>query len=287
MTITDLAYDCIGEAFARNASGDFTQIRNFINSLASPFPEIADLDLMLAFKSFLIVLAEAQLARLYASLDPAGAKIHRNVSLHAKQGSTLAIRKSVAGLFLSPRHDDSLDTLPPFPSEELEKRFLERASTHDSIPVLLNALWEVLVRQSEYRRAVRLTDVVQMCKLVYLSHDGIEPEESPPNAADQLSASDIKQMSLQVEGVVKERIFLTYVVRGKLGIREGEALYNALVDYIRDWSAGDGAQKSLQQYLCLHVAVTDEEYESVYRTKLEYMLTIIRDEFQGRMMKEL
>ena len=78
LTLNDLAYDCVGESFARDGSGTFVHIQRFAGSLRGAIGEIAEHELFLAYKGFLAAFAEAQLARLYAHADPAGAKIHRN-----------------------------------------------------------------------------------------------------------------------------------------------------------------------------------------------------------------
>ena len=51
LTITDLAYDCIAEAFARDAKGAFTQLENFAESLRGSLADLPDHEIFLAFKS--------------------------------------------------------------------------------------------------------------------------------------------------------------------------------------------------------------------------------------------
>ena len=79
ITITDLSYDCIADAFARNEENKFHIIKKFISSLNQNIKEIEVVNAFLAYKSFLIKVTDAQLSKLYSQSDPIGSKILRNV----------------------------------------------------------------------------------------------------------------------------------------------------------------------------------------------------------------
>ena len=72
LSLVDLSYDCIAEAFARDAGNSFRSIHDFLGSLEKDLGAISNEELFLAYKSFLIRIAEAQLARLYGQSDPSG-----------------------------------------------------------------------------------------------------------------------------------------------------------------------------------------------------------------------
>ena len=78
VSIFDLANDCIGDAFKRNA-GTFKHLENFRNSLRSDVYSINEVELFIAYRSFITKVADVQLARQYAELDPNGYKIFRNI----------------------------------------------------------------------------------------------------------------------------------------------------------------------------------------------------------------
>jgi hypothetical protein len=287
ISISDLAMDCLGEIFARDTGGGFTRIGAFVDSLHFPLEEIADADLMLAFKALLVAVTRAQIARLYAANDPAGAKIHRNICLQVAQNDRLEIIRTPSGLTICQRHTNHFDNREPYPFDELKARFLEIARPAASIPDLLATLHEVLVNQERYRRAVRVTDMVLLCKIVYVRDEPANDEELQLSPADGLTEPEIRLLCAQVEDALKEKIFVSYVVRGKLGVREGEAIHAALVDLVRDWCSLDGEPKGLYEYLRRHLVVDGQRYESSYRTKLEYLIRVARDEFRARLLREL
>ncbi|MDI6766856.1 MAG: hypothetical protein QME52_08550 [Bacteroidota bacterium] len=167
LTITDLAYDCIAEAFAKDEKNKFHQLENFAQSLDNDLESTPEPEIFLAFKSFLTRLADAQLARLFAQADPGGAKIHRNIRDCLKQSALFKLEKDFRGLVLKPK-DDTGEHLEEFPHEALEHELLNNLNHECSTPELLATLHRTLTEQTKYRRSVPLVDVVQLFRKTYL-----------------------------------------------------------------------------------------------------------------------
>ncbi|HXG37834.1 MAG TPA: hypothetical protein VNL36_03585 [Bacteroidota bacterium] len=285
MSINDLALDSIAEVFGRDENGDLWRLREFVSSLDDDINNIPELDLWLAFKAYLIRIAEAQLARLYAQVDPAGAKIHRNLRDCLQNFPTLRLTKKLRGLTITPAREDTLEHLPPFPDDEFESRFHAIVKKEPSISDLLKALHYVLATQKQYRRLVLLTDFVQVARKVYVGTD--VTSETVELDLGGLSPRDVEQICRYAELAVKERIMFTYYAHGKLDKAEAEALARAFGDIISDWSTAGRLEASLFNYVRRHLSVSEDLYEREYRSKTEYLLKIAREEIAARLMKEL
>jgi hypothetical protein len=285
LTITDLSYDCIAEIFARNEQNKFPQIENFTGVLREPLDVIPDNDLFLAFKQFLICITDAQLARLYAQSDPAGAKIHRNIRDTVKNSKLFRLERDFRGLILRPTIDFA-EHLEQYPREELERALFDRIDHQITTPDLLNIIYTILIEQHTYACSIPLVDIVQIFKKVY--HGDLNVENcSCDISSESLTQFEIDRVCSQIELSLKEKILLTYLARGKVDRKEAEAMFDTFKDLLEDWCNSEESQTSIFNYFKQYLPVTEEQYESLYRSKMEYLLKIAREEFRIRLMKEL
>jgi len=284
--MTDVAYDCLGEAFARDETGRFSRLEDFVGSLNEHLETIDGREVFLAYKSFLMRLADAQLARLYAQSDPAGAKIHRNIRDCVKQSSFFCMKKDFRGTVLVPRDCEASEHLAPFPPDELEREFRQSVNHESSIGQLLSILHAILKHQSAYGRSVLVVDVVQIFKRFYRS-DVDEADDVALRPHEGLTRFEIDEMRRHVELALKEKILLTYLARGKIDRRQAEAMAHAFEDMIADWCNGEESQTSLYGYVKQYSAMDEATYESTLRPKMEYLLRVVREEFATRLLKEI
>lgn len=285
LTVTDLAYDCVAEAFARNEQNKFLQIDNFIRSLYQRLEDIPETDLFLAFKQFLICIADAQLARLYAQADPAGAKIHRNLRDNIKTSHCLQLEKDFRGIVIKPKNVDTLNHRELFPIDEFERELSNRLDHQPSTPEFIRELYNILTTQETYRRSITLVEVTQTFKKIY-QHD-FEPIDVESFSFEGLTEFEIDRIRMQVELALKEKILLTYLAKSKVNRKEAEALFDALSDILEDWCTDEESQTSLFRYLNQHLPMNEETYESTLRSKMEYLLKIAREEFAARLMRDI
>ncbi|MBA4311530.1 MAG: hypothetical protein C0417_02760 [Chlorobiaceae bacterium] len=285
LTITDLAYDCIAEAFSKDENNNYQKLINFSKALDDDLTQLPEIEIFLAYKSFLTCLADAQLARLYAQSDPVGAKIHRNIRDTVKKSDTLIIERDYRGLILKPKNQTTLQ-LNDFPREEFEREFMINVDHHRTIPELLEVCCGVLTGQNKYRTSMSVVDVVQIFRKIYHSDQTIE-EQEVICTSEGLTKFEIEQLSSEVLLALKEKIFLTYLARGKVDRKGAEALYNTFRDMLEDWCCGEESKPSILEYLKAHLQIEEKQYEEIYRTKMEYLLKIAREEFAARLMKEI
>lgn len=285
-TVADIAWDCIAEVFARNAQDEFYLLNNFFSSLRCEPHELPESELFLAFKSFLIRLADAQLARLCAKTDPAGAKISRNIRERAAKSNLFYLEKDFRGMVLAPLHIDQLDYLEPFPGDELEAKFFAEAQQQLNVDELLHSLHTILKQQSCYRRTLLLYQVVQLFKRFYQRGDDDDLTRGHLSAPDGLSDFEIEDLRAKVELALKEKIFYSYLLPNKVNRLEALSMLRAFDDMLGDWCSGDNGSTTLHEYLNRHLPHEREEYENFYRPKMEYLLKIAREEFTMRLIKD-
>ena len=287
LTTTDLAYDCIAEVFTRDEQSKFPLIENLVGSLRDNLENLPDREVFLAFKAFLLRVADAQLARLYAQADPVGSKIHRNIRDCLKTSPTLELGRDFRGYVVRPRQNDSLDHLEQFPCEELEREFLSNTQQGQRVPQLLQILNEALACQSKYRRSVSLTEVVQLFRKIYVEDAADNAESQELAMLEGLTQFEVDHMRAQVENVLKEKILLSYVAKGKADGMQAEGMFFAMHDLLADWCSGEDQTPGLFEYLQRHISVNKQTYEDTFRVRMEYLLRIARSEFAARLTKQL
>lgn len=285
-TLTELAYDCLGELFARDAELRFPVIESFVRALNAPLASIPGCDLVVALRGLVVRVTDMHLARFFALADPVGRKIKRNIRSAIIQGnSRLILVKDFRGSVLQPAQCDPLDEREAFPFELLQHHFLDCARHHHTIPELLDIIHAIVTEQTTYRRSLPFADVVQLCKLVYIEQEEIPAVDGEP-ASEGFSDAEILQILTQVERTLQEKILVTYLATGKLNGRQAEGVFLALRDMMRDW-AFTGSAASLFEHVHRHLGVSEEEYYETLRTKVEYLYRLAREEFAARLTKEL
>lgn len=277
--VQDLAFDCIAEVFARDEDGKFYQFENFTNSLFTNFEETSEQELFLAFKSFVLRIVKTQLSKIYTQSDPVGAKIHRNIRDCIRKSHCLKLVEDFRGYVLQPTNHEPLDHLEAFPQDKLERELLARTSFSSNIPDLLEEISVILIEQEEYRRAIRLIDVVQIFKKFYVQFSDMPTMVENPLEFKELSQFDIDVIKRDVRRAVQEKIISTSFLPGKVSKKEAEDISAVLFEIIDDWCRGEGTKTSLYQYLWRYIPISESDYVTIWRTKLEYLIRIAREKF--------
>lgn len=291
ITLTDLSYDCIADAFARNGEDKFYIIKKFISSLDQNITKIEKLNLFFAYKNFLIKVAETQISKLYCQSDPIGSKILRNVKDVVKSSDKFRIVKNLSGLTLIASNGDELLCKPEFPVEKILNEFNIHGNGSDTNS-LLNELWHILINQEEYRKSILLTDAVSLFKKYFRAeiNDAYEVNELlllSPVHNDGFEEFEILRVKQKVENYIKEKILLDYFVKGKINKKEAESIYLTISDITNDWHYGVETKDSIYDYFTAHQRSEKEEYLKNYKTKVEYLVKLAREEFAIYLLREI
>lgn len=291
ITIADLAFDCIADAFSRNDESKFYIVRKFISSLNQNISETEPVHLYMAYRAFLIKVTEAQLSKLYSETDPIGAKILRNVKDVVRNSDKFKFLKEVRGQLLVVNENNTNDSRREYPIEKLLAEFTPNVGDVNT-KSLLNHLYEILNGQKEYERAILSSDVVRVLKKYY-NADVISSQEINENSLasplykDGFEDYEVDQVKQKVEKYIKEKILLDYFVKGKLSKEESECIYLTIRDIICDWYYGVETKDSVYSYLKARYSIERDEYLKNYKTKIEYLVKLTRDEFAKYLLKEI
>jgi hypothetical protein len=285
ITERDLATDCIGEVFTTDDANRFTQIQKFQRTLEERGTTQTDFEVFLAYKALVIKIVSAQLARSYAQIDPAGAKILRNIKDAIKHTTTLQLRESMGGYLISVSQRDALDHLEAFPLSLLEHQLASTGSTHKEIPELLKTLSTILHRQHQYRRSIPLIDLVQIMKSLY----GQPPPSEETTGVDlrSLENEELHPLRQRVMQAVNEKILSTYFLKQKITREEAEKLSRVLHSIIVDWFEAGISENSLFEQTRAHLGITAAEYHAVWRKRVEYLVRVARETIKNYLEENL
>ncbi|MBI5215766.1 MAG: hypothetical protein HY960_08440 [Ignavibacteriae bacterium] len=286
LSAEDVAWDCLGNVFIKDQDFQYPLFLRFKQSLNAPLETLPDEEVLSAYKRLLTTIADKQLARLFGQNDSEGAKIHRNIRDCVKQTTLFTLQKDGRGLFIKPASHDSLEHLKIFPPEQLTTEFLSRLDHRRTTKNLLEELHTILVGQAEYRRTVLLVDVTQLFKKVFHGQEEFS-EDNTQLQFSHISDIDIQMMCSQVRTALKEKIVFTYLTHGKINRSDAQAMFSAFEDMIDDWLSDSGLSQSLYYYVNRYLPMPESVYNASYRTKMEYLLKFVREEFHSHLMDDV
>jgi hypothetical protein len=275
LSVIDLATDCIGDIFARDDLGNFRHFQKFVESLNQPLDETSSKDLFLAFISFVLRFAKTQLARVYSQSDPTGARILRNIKDSLENSTCLTIGEDFRGYVVKPRAVDALDHRPSYPLTQIEAELFALKGAASSTPDLLDKIASILMEQEEYRRSIPLIDVVQVAKSLF---ERLAPSEASMDLGElDRTTEDLVEIKNSALGVVNEKIISTYLLKGKVSKSEAQILSQTMSSIISGWFEQGASDKSYYRHLAALDTISEQEYESFWRKKIEYLARIARE----------
>lgn len=271
--------------FTTDEANRFTQIQKFQRALEERGTNHTDFDIFLAYKALVIKIVSTQLARSYAQIDPAGAKILRNIKDALKQTNTLRLRETRGGYQVTITHGDALEHFEAFPPILLEKELASESVNTKEIPEVVSILSKILSRQHQYRRSIPLIDLVQIIKSLY----GQVPTREETTSVDLrlLEDEEFHHLRQRVLQAVNEKILSTYFLKQKITREEAEKLSQVLHAIILDWFESGIHENSLFEQTRAHLGITEAEYHAVWRKRVEYLTRIARDTIKNYFSENL
>ncbi len=286
LSLEDLALDAVAEVFSRNEQGSYVHLHEFVAALAPGTLEQDAVGTLVAFKALIARVTGIHLAHAYAQADPAGARIVRNIRETIARRHDLVLSEEFRGATIGVADLPVLDDRPALPTEILASLFRTHAPGNGLIPSLLDALHAAFAVQSEYRREALLIDTVQIFKQ-YFADLGAPMGAQEPVTPPALDDVHITLLLREIEHRIQLKILSTYLLSGKISKTEAHALSALVMDAVRDWAHRDGEGRSLGDYARRHLHVSGADYESLWRTKVEYLVRLARTEAADLLLKDL
>lgn len=287
MTEDDLAEDSILQIFARNKQGEFYILKNFTESLDSVFKETSEDEVFTAYQAFVQTVAIRQLIKTYSDVDSAGAKIYRNIRDSIQKLDEISVIRDFRGLVVIPSNDSSEEHLPALPFKELEQQFIKKVIKPYTTPDLLLTLMSLVQKQNGFRNSIQLFQVVKLFKRHYSHITNNDIETNKKIDLTTLSSFDHSIMKGEVFTTLRQKILTTYVVSGKISFNEANLLYQTVVDIVNEWFDMQRESHTTYHYAKENFKIDRDQYEKSWRTKIEYLVRIAREQLKMYLLKGL
>lgn len=280
----DFAYDCVADLFAFSIDREFPHFHAYF--AAYPIGSLTDAELIAHLRRLVFSHTNKALFRLYNQVDPALAKVIRNIKLALQEFQSLTIVERFGEQCLAPAGCDPLVHLPPIGIKDLESGLSKYLRGSENIPFMLGRLALYLTEQEDYSRIVTITDSAIAFRSIYArlslpNIDQVEPEprgeSSDVNDAIKLSVAFTREWAKNVYAEKKH-------IKGELL----DTYFAAIEKYLMRIYSGDGLENSLREVLaaCLP-EMTTAEYMKAHRSRLEYLSRLTGRELARRLRSNL
>jgi hypothetical protein len=279
LTPDDLAIDCIGPLFERDARGHFVQLQSYYASVS--WESLSDVELLAATRRIVFSKVHQQLTRLYKDHDPSLEKVLRNLRNAIKNGTTLQEERRGAELWVrsvSELPDQRL--LPEMPWSFLEGELTGCLHEGTSLRDIVSQVARVFENQGTYRRSVPLTSLAMLLRTAY-SRMNPHTDSTDPGEAGRMRKEEVDALIASALTAVEEKKRRTYVGKGKIEPAIFEAYVGAVRNILQaEFLENDGNEESYHTHLRTQLpGLTAEEYRTEHRCHLEYLAKLVREEF--------
>ena len=287
LTPDDLALDCIGPLFARDAHGTFTQLEVYYTSLY--WESLPDAELLAATRRIVYSMVHQQLVRLYRDHDPSLEKIIRNLRNAIHTTTALCEDRRGGELWIAGAGETPADrSLPEMPWAYLEGELTGRLHERTPLREVVHHCTTILEGQAVYRKSIPLTSLALILRMAY-ARFGSGPEEGRDQGEAPIRGEEADRViDVALLGIEAEKRS-AYLEKGKVT----GPIYVAYMSAIRailhaEFVENDGIDHSyfarLQEIL---PGLSREEYLENHRCHLEYLAKLTRERFLGMMREEL
>ena len=265
----DLAYDCIAELFQQGEDGSLLQVRTYFQGIDRA--SASDQELLTHLRRIVFTKVNHGVVRFYGEADPDLGKILRNIRLSVQALRNYNVVERFGDTFIIPAFAPSMEDLPVFSREELERILRKEVRSDDHVPSMLAHLSRVLVGQTERSRLVPLTAVALAIRSIYFTPDRAEPEGVA--AEDPFTVPEIMTLVRTACREVLGRMAPEYVDSGKVE-RDMFRKYveviekNVAMRFVGEESDGRSLYAGLRS---LVPTLSEAEYRATHRARLEYL----------------
>jgi hypothetical protein len=211
ISVNDLAYDCIADLFRQDEKGNYLELQSYFNGLEI---EKLDGDILPHLRRLVFSKVNQGIYRLYSETDPSLSRILRNVKLAIGALRNFTEAERFGETHIAPSLTDTLEHLPPFDREELERQFLAVTTGNELVPQLLAKLSRLLRDQDECSRVVPLISVGLMIRKAYDEKKAVPVEADATETA--MGMKDVITTIRDACNDVRQNIRAKYVDCGKV-----------------------------------------------------------------------
>jgi hypothetical protein len=285
VSLEDFAVDCIADLFRRDFQGAFPELIHYFGTVGS-LAEADDALVTNHLRRLVFSAVNHRIFRTFRETDPSLAKIIRNLKLIVKDHPALALTTYLGESVLTLRDGNAVDyELPRMAPELIAPEVRERIGAHRSLRHLIDCIGATLSELHGYRRAISLIEMADLIRSIYAA-DAV---------ADTSYVIDPEISEEELQGFIHSVIRQTtvyaqhsYAHKNKLSEHECKVLVASVHDIlVAEYIGPDGEAASFLDILRQHVPdLNVEAYRLRYRTVLEYLVKLAKQEMQSRLKKE-
>jgi len=265
LTLQELAIDCIAGLFVKENNSDVISIKQTFNHWK---PEITTEDDCIYFLNKVVASrVEQHIFKLLKEADPFFSKLLDSVNYLVRTNGFNKIH------FLGKTYITETEL------EKLDRNFIS-TDEFEKIPTilfqnkksLLEDLFSYLKNENDFNTAIPLNDLIN--RLKHINFSDFLVNEFVSNEYKKIEVNEMIDEGLNV---AIEKLFSSYVEKGKLDREEGKAFESALREMANDLSDG-GINPGLYKYLSPYIIeLTEVDYQNKYHNILEYLLKVMKN----------
>jgi len=273
----DLAYDCIGELFARDSAGTLIHFKTYFSSF--DLFTFSDEQYVLHFRRLVSSAVNQNLFRIYSDVDHALGKIIRNIKLSVIAHKTFEEVDRFDTPCLVPVQCDRLEHLPALGQDELLTMLLPAIRGREFVPELLSIASRSLREQKEFSRIVPVVMLALVFRTIYV----VKNELPPRSTNDEAARLEIKDLVQRITEQVQRSFASRFAGDDHLFCHYFDAIREILLARIDHQS---GSAESLFEGLLKRMpTLTKEEYRDAHRTRLEYVYKMCRESLAAELIE--
>ena len=271
----DAGFDCIAELFHRDEGGSYVQLVAYFEGIGVALEP--DEHLLVHLRRLVSAKVNEGLARLYHEADPILSKILRNIRLAVETLGHFLVVDRFGEQFLLPTMTDSLDHLPFYSADELERELSRIVRGSANVPTILSGLRRELLEQERRARLIPLMMLAFVIRAVHAKFSrSVEQLES---LEPSLARHDLEEAIAFGLRFVRSFAQMQYVCKGKMESHTATRYLDIVEANLRaKLIFNDGEVASLYGLMkeCIP-QLTQEEYRAVHKAKLEYFLKLAQE----------
>jgi hypothetical protein len=281
LNLTDLAFDCISDLFARDDEGRYRSLESYFS--AYDFAGFSDEEAYFHLQRLSFTRVRNGLFRLYSEMDPQLARILHNIKIAARALGQFTEINHLGESCLAPSLAETSEHLPPAEASDLTALLSSESSGREFIPELLGKLCMSLRKQTHFSRAVPIVTIGLAIRAFYRQKE--IPELGEPATVIDEGVIDAAEAIGEACNAIRARAYDKYVGRAKVSEEMFELYIRVIAQMLEmRFIAHDGASFQLSEYfLMLAPGMTLEEYRKKHRNKVEYLARLA----QKRVVKTL
>lgn len=274
LSLTDLAYDCICDLFARDDDGRFKALESYFSAYG--VTAFSDEEAYFHLQRLSLTKVRNGLFRLYSEMDPQLARILHNIKVAAKALNLFVEVDRLGDSCLAPALCETSEHLPPAEVSDLTAWLSAEASGNEFIPELLGKLCLSLRTQTSFSRVVPIVTLGLAIRSFYNEKE--VPRLGEPVTVIDDGGIDAAKAITDACNAVRVKTYRKYVDCGKVSAETFDLYFQVITQMLelrfisRD---GEGFQLS-ESFIKLAPGMTLREYRENHRNKLEYLARLVQ-----------